>query len=482
MTNELAGLDATAQADLVRQGALTAAELVDAAIARIEALNPRLNAVIISTFERARTQARAGDLADGPFRGVPFLLKDLGAHLAGEPLHAGMRFLRELGWVEPRDTYLAAKFRAAGLVSLGKTNTPELALLPTTEPQSYGPSRNPWDTSRSTGGSSGGAAAAVAAGLVPVAHATDGGGSIRVPASACGLVGLKPSRGRTSLGPDVAERWGGLSVEHVVTRSVRDTAAILDLVAGAMPGDPYVAPPPRRPFTAEVGSPVERLRIGVLRSSPSGTAVHLDCAAAADSAGRLLESLGHSVEAAHPEGLGDPEFVRSVITLIACSTARALDFWSEKTGRVIGAADVECLTWAVADLGRALSAATYLRALEHTHAQGRRIARWWADGFDLLVTPTQAEPPPPLGQFVSPPDDPLAGFARAAPFSTFTLPFNATGQPAISLPLHWSSDGVPIGVQLVAAYGREDLLIRVAAQLEQARPWAQRRPPVFGKG
>jgi amidase len=264
MADELATLDATAQADLVRRGELTPAELVDAAIARIERLNPQLNAVIIPTFERARAQARARDLPNGPFRGVPFLLKDIGAHLAGDPLHAGMRFLRDLKWVEKGDTYLAAKFRAAGCVFLGKTNTPELALLPTTEPESYGPSRNPWNTARSTGGSSGGAAAAVAAGMVPVAHATDGGGSIRIPASQCGLVGLKPSRGRTSLGPDVAERWGGLAVEHVVSRSVRDTAAMLDAAAGEMPGDPYVAPPAARPYATQVGADVGRLRIGLL--------------------------------------------------------------------------------------------------------------------------------------------------------------------------------------------------------------------------
>ena len=481
MIDEIATLDATAQAELVRRGELTAAELVDAAIARIERINPRLNAVIISTFERARTQAcapaGAADLPDGPFRGVPFLLKDMGAHFAGEPLHAGMLLLRELGWVEKGDTFLAAKFRAAGLVSLGKTNTPELALLPTTEPESYGPSRNPWDATRSTGGSSGGAAAAVAAGMVPVAHATDGGGSIRIPASHCGLVGLKPSRGRTSLGPDVGERWGGLSVEHVVTRSVRDTAAILDAVAGEMPGDPYAAPAPRRPFVAEVGAAVGRLRIGLMLRAPGGMPVHPDCMAAAESAARLLETLGHDIELSHPEVLGDSELLRAVVTIIACATARALDAWGEKTGRTIAADDVERLTWAVAELGR-LPASAYLRALEYTYVKARRIARWWVDGFDLLLSPTAAEPPPLLGEFAPTAHDPLAGFVRAAPFGTFTATFNATGQPAVSLPLHWSADGLPIGVQLVGAYGREDLLIRVAAQLEAARPWAHRRPPV----
>ncbi len=480
MTDELASLDATAQAELVRRGELTAAELVDAAIARVERLNPGLNAVIISTFERARAQARSRQLPDGPFRGVPFLFKDIGAHPAGDPLHAGMRLLRQVQWVEREDSYLAAKFRAAGFVSLGKTNTPELALLPTTEPQSYGPTRNPWDPTRSTGGSSGGAAAAVAAGMVPLAHATDGGGSIRIPASECGLVGLKPSRGRTSLGPDVAERWGGMSVEHVVSRSVRDTAAVLDLVAGEMPGDPYVAPPAMRPYAAEVGADAGRLRIGLMLHAPSGVAVHAECTAAARSAAHLLESLGHHVEPSCPDALGDPELLQSVLTVIACSTARALDAWSAKTGRTIGASDVEPLTWVIAEMGRGLSAPAYLRALERMHVQARWIARWWVGGFDLLLTPTLAETPPLLGAFVSTSDDPLAGFIRAAPFSAFTAAFNATGQPAISLPLHWSAGGLPIGVQLVAAYGREDVLIRVASQLEQAHSWAHRRPPVHG--
>ena len=478
--DELALLDATAQAELVRRGDMTAADLVDAAITRIERLNPQLNAVVIPTFDKGRAQARARDLPHGPFHGVPFLLKDLGAHLAGDPLHAGMRFLRELGWRERADTYLAAKLRAAGFVFLGKTNTPELGLLPTTEPESYGPCRNPWDTSRSTGGSSGGAAAAVAAGMVPVAHASDGGGSIRIPASQCGLVGLKPSRGRTSLGPDLGERWGGLAIEHVVTRSVRDTAAILDAVAGEMPGDPYVAPTPLRPFTEEVGAAVGRLRVGLMLAAPGGMAVHPECIAAAESTAHLLESLGHVVEPSHPNALADSELLRAIVTLIACSTARALESWGEKTGRAIGAADVERLTWAVGGLGRGISATAYLRALEYTHTQARRIAGWWVQGFDLLLTPTVAEPAPLLGQFVSPPEDPLAAFLRAAPFGTFTSPFNATGQPAISLPLHWTPDGLPIGSQLVAAYGREDILIRVAAQLEAARPWAQRRPTVHG--
>jgi len=478
MSGDLARLDATAQADLVRRGELQPIELVDAAIARIERLNPQLNAVITPTFERARDQARSAALPRGPFHGVPFLLKDLGAHSAGDPFHAGMRVLRDLNWRESYDTYLAAKFRAAGFVFLGKTNTLELGLLPTTEPAAYGSSRNPWDPTRSPGGSSGGAAAAVASGMVPAAHATDGGGSIRIPASQCGLVGLKPSRGRVSFGPDAAERWGGFSVENSVTRSVRDTAAILDAIAGAMPGDPYAAPPAPRPFAAELGVPPGRLRIGLMTDAPGGMPVHPDCASAAQQTARWLEELGHGVEASHPDALVDAELVRAIGTVIICATARAIDAWSEKIGRPIAAADIEPGTWALVELGRQLPTPDYLRALEYTQRQSRRIAQWWADGFDLLLTPTEAEPPPRLGIFAPRADNLLAGFMHAAPFSTFTAPFNASGQPAISLPLHWNAPGLPIGVQLVAAYGREDLLLRVASQLEAAHPWAARRPAV----
>src|SRR5437773_4382693 len=322
MSDELALLDATAQAELVRQRKASPRELVDAAIARIERVNPKLNAVIIQRFEKARAEAAAPDMPDGPFRGVPFLLKDLICHSAGDPYHAGMRLLRELGWVERYDTHLAARFRAAGFVFLGRTNVPELGPAPTTEPLAYGPTRNPWDTSRSPGGSSGGSAAAVAAGLVPVAHANDGGGSIRIPSSECGLVGLKPTRGRTSLGPDAGEGRGGLSVEHVVARSVRDTAALLDPAAGYHPGDPYPAPPPGRPFPDRGGSPPGQLRIGLLAQAPAGhPAVRAECAAAAHETARLLESLGHRVEESFPAALADGEVGRAAVAIITAATA-----------------------------------------------------------------------------------------------------------------------------------------------------------------
>jgi amidase len=474
---DLATLDATAQAELVRRGEASPRELVDAAIARIEKLNPALNAVIHARFEAARAEA-AGELPAGPFRGVPFLMKDLGGPSAGDPFHSGMAFLKRVGWRSDHDAHVTAKLRGAGVVILGRTNTPELGLLPTTEPAAYGATRNPWEPGHSAGGSSGGSAAAVAAGLVPAAHASDGGGSIRIPAAHCGLVGLKPTRGRLSFGPDLGERWNGFSAEGVVTRSVRDTAALVDVMAGAMPGDPYTAPPLARPLREEVGADPGRLRIGLLARGPRDMALHADCAAAVRDAAGLLASLGHTVEEGHPEALDDPGFTGLFVTIVATNTARALDAWGEAAGQPIGQADVEPITWALAEAGRRTPAPQLLAALGRVHAYGRRMAAWWESGFDLLLTPTCAEPPPPLGAFDPQPGNPTAGYLRAAPFGAFTAAMNATGQPAITLPLAWNAAGLPVGVQLVARAGGEPLLVRVAAQLEAARPWAGRRPTV----
>jgi amidase len=405
-------------------------------------------------------------------------MKDIGGAEAGAPYCAGMRMLRDAGWTEREDSYLTRRFKAAGLVSLGRTNTPELALLPTTEPEAFGPTRNPWNPAHSAGGSSGGAAAAVAAGIVPAAHASDGGGSIRGPASMCGLVGLKPTRGRNSFGPALGERWSGFSVEFVVTRSVRDAAALLDVTAGAMPGDPYVAPPPSRPFVTALAEPPRALRIGILAGAPRAVETHPECLAAVARATRLLTDLGHRVEESHPAALDEPEHVLTYVTIVSTNTARAIDAWGQKLGRPASAADVEPLTWALAERGWAASATELLAAIEDVHGFGRRLASWWANGFDLLVTPTQAAPPPELGHLRSTSEEPLLAFLRAAPYGVCTLPFNMSGQPAISLPLHWTAAGLPIGVQLVSAFGREDLLLGVAAQLEEAAGWTARRPPL----
>lgn len=479
MSDEFRWLDATAQAELIRRGEVTPIEMVDAAIARVERLNPRLNAFIIPLFERARREA-GGRIADGPFRGVPFALKDLDVYSRSDPYHAGTRFLKEAGHVADHDSYIVEKLRAAGFVNLGKTNTPEFGLNVTTEPRAYGPSRNPWSPEHSTGGSSGGSAAAVAAGMVPAAHASDGGGSIRIPASACGLVGLKPSRGRVSLGPDHGEYWGGLVISHVLTRSVRDTAAILDCVAGSMPGDPYFAPPPVRPFVREVGAPPGKLRIGILDHVPTGeTVLHADCAEGVARAGRVLERLGHHVERSYPAALGEAEITSMhFMTVVSTWTAAALENWGRKLGREIPADGVEPATWAIAELGRRTGAAQYLASLQALQGYTRRIAAWFAGGFDVLVTPTLGQPPPRLGELVPPSADPLAGLAKSLALIPFTPPFNITGQPAISLPLHWNRVGLPIGVQLVSAYGREDILLRLASQLEEAVPWRDRHAPL----
>jgi amidase len=403
---------------------------------------------------------------------VPLLIKDLYADSEGDPAHNGNRALKETGWTAPADSWLVGRLRAAGFALLGRTNTPEFGLVPVTEPHAYGPSRNPWDTSRSPGGSSGGSAAAVAAGMVAVAHASDGGGSIRIPASMCGLVGLKPSRGRTTLGPEGDE--SGLSVQHVVARSVRDTAALLDVLQGPGPGDMVTAPPPDRPYAAEVGAPTGQLRVGLMTSSPAG-ALAPECRAAVEKAGQLLEDLGHAVGPEYPE-IGREAMVRFGIRWVA-NTRYRLKALGAQLGREVTQEDVEPLTWAFASAGEHFSALDLLDAAAGSARFTRRLASFWVD-HDLLLTPTLGGLPPRVGELSPPDDDPLSTQERTGLLVPFTTHFNVTGQPAISLPLHVSDDGLPVGVQLVAAYGREDLLIRVAAQLEAAAPWSGRRPPL----
>jgi amidase len=475
-------IDATEQARMIRDGEASPAELVGEAIERLERLNPELNAVIHSLIDQAR-EATSGEVPNGPFRGVPFLVKDLSCYMKGVPVHEGMRALREAGHVADHDMWLTRRFHEAGFVPLGRTNVPELGILPTTEPVAYGPTHNPWDLDRSPGGSSGGSAAAVAAGIVAAAHANDGGGSIRIPASHCGLVGLKPTRGRVSLAPDFGDLFAGLVIELAVTRSVRDTAAILDAVHGPAPGDPYAAPPPARPYIEEVGADPGRLRIGVMTTPPGGQfETHVECVQAANGAAAALEELGHHLEEAHPAEMDVPELVANFIVRWTAAQDYNLKYWGGVIGRELGPDDVEPCTWALAEQGRSQTGGDYLLAVEEAQATSRRLAAWWADdGFDLLLTPTCAEPPPRLGEFEAPPDNPMAPLLRATPFGIFTAGFNTTGQPAISLPLHMTPDGLPVGVQLVAAFGREDLLLQVAAQLEEARPWADRMPPVHAE-
>jgi len=474
MSGDTAWLDATAQAELVRKNEVSPAELVGEAITRMEKLNPHLNAVIHELYDRARDEA-AGELPDGPFRGVPFLLKDLGAELAGTPFCEGMDFAGDYHSTVTQE--LTQRYIDAGFVICGKTNTPELGILPTAEPRRFGPSRNPWNTEHSTGGSSGGSAAAVASGMVPAAHANDGGGSIRIPASCCGLVGLKPTRGRNSLAPRYGDLMGGLVAEHVVTRSVRDSAAILDATAGPVPGDPYWAPPRRGPsFAAAAASAPPPLRIAVMTASPTGSEVHADCVTAVEATASLCESLGHRVEEATLSVDGDA-FTAHFINQWACSNAWAIIDWEARLGRAVTEAEIEPLTWALVELGRSVNGAQYLRSVQELQLITRQIAQYF-EGIDVLLTPTLGEPPAPLGTFDSPPDEPLTGLFRAAAYVPFTPPFNVTGQPGISLPLHWNDAGLPIGVQFVGRFGDEETLLSLAGQLEQAAPWAARRPPV----
>lgn len=484
-------LDATAQAALVRNGEASPSELVDAAIARVESLNPQLNAVIAERFDAARVEA-AGPLPSGPFQGVPILLKDLGAAMAGEPLRLGNSLLGRIDHRADVDSHLVTRLKAAGFVILGRTNTPEFGATCTTEPVAAGPTRNPWDTERSAGGSSGGSAAAVAARMVPVAHASDGGGSIRIPASECGVFGLKPSRGRISRGPQAGEGWAGASTDGVVSLTVRDTAGLLDILCGWEPGDPYTAPPPRRPWVDELAEPPGTLRIGVHTEHPfPGVSTDPEVVASVQRTAELLGSLGHEVAEAAPPALLEPEFLLHYGVIVSTAMARQLLEVGRLAGREVTADDVEAATWASAENGRATTGVDYLAALEWMHAHGRRMASWWRggagaeqavaenrDGFDLLLTPTIGTLPPPIGHLpLRPGEDPVSAMMRIVEVIPFTAQFNTSGQPAMSLPVGWSDGGLPIGSQLAAADGREDLLLRVAAQVEQAEPWAQRRPP-----
>jgi amidase len=468
-------LDATAQAELVRSGQVTPAELVEAAIERIEALDGPLNAVVLRWFDHARAAAADPSLPAGAFRGVPFLLKDLNAPLAGQPMTNGNRALKDTGHRPTVSSTLVERFTAAGLVTLGRTNSPEFGSLPVTEPECWGATRNPWDTTRSPGGSSGGAAAAVAMGMVPVAHASDGGGSIRIPASACGLVGLKPSQGRITLGPLRSE--SNVSVEHVVSRTVRDCAALLDATHGPGVGDTVIAQAPARPYLQEVGADPGRLRVGLLAAHPRGGILHAECAAAVRATAALLEGLGHHVEEASPPALSDETLGTHFGGQWAANMAVAVRAVEQAIGRATEPHEVEPVNRAFAELAAHVSAADLAEGQAAIARYRRAIHQWWADGWDLLLTPTLADLPPAIGELANDPDHPLKPSALAVALVPFTPAFNTSGQPAISLPLHRSGTGLPVGVQLVAAYGREDLLIRVAAQLEQAAPWVHLRPP-----
>jgi amidase len=472
--DELCWLDATAQAELIRKREVTSLELVDNAIKRIEELNPKLNAVITPIFDQARKTA-SGAIPKGPFSGVPFLLKDIGASLAGVPMAMGTALLK--GYVPDQDSELTIRYKKAGLIILGKTNTPEFGLIPTTEPRLFGPTRNPWNTERTTGGSSGGSAAAVASGMVSLAHGNDGGGSIRIPSSCCGLFGLKPTRARNSLGPAFGDLLSGLVCEHVLTRSVRDSAAILDLTAGPVDGDPYWAPPQKKPFLQEVGADPGRLRIALAPDSAIGELIHPDCKQAVAETARLLESLGHIVEEATPTVSTETEKLTPAFSAVWYSgCASTIDMIMQAVGMPAQPDFFEPLTWYQYELGRKYTASEYLRAIIQIQRLAREIAVFHQK-YDVMLTPVLAQPPVPIGTFdVREGEDPAAAWSRIAAFAPITPLQNLTGQPAMSVPLFWNQEGLPIGSHFVGRFGDEATLFRLAAQLEQARPWTSKRP------
>lgn len=486
--------DALGLAELVRTRKVSPLELVEEAISRIEAVNPQLNAVIHTMYDHARELARR-ELPSGPFTGVPFLIKDLVAAYAGEPMCMGSRAMRT--YVPDRDSELVKRFRAAGVVTVGKTNTPELGLMPITEPELFGPTLNPWNTTRTPSGSSGGAAVAVAARMVPMASGGDGGGSIRTPASACGVFGLKPSRGRNPMGPFAGELWHGAVAEHVLSRSVRDSAAMLDATAGADLGAPYVAPPPARPFLHEVTTEPGRLRVAYTVKSLLGNHVDRECIRGVERTVELLRELGHEVVEAAPV-IRRKAFIRSYLTLVAGETAADIDQAAAMLGRHIPGRDLELGTRTLQVLGKKIGAADFNMAVRHLQGMTREVAVFFTE-HDLLLTPTLAKPPLAIGALK--PTAVEASILRALnafkagnimktlglieaigaktfDFLSYTPIFNVTGQPAMSVPLHWSDDGLPIGMHFVARYGDEATLFRLAGQLERARPWAQRKPPV----
>lgn len=483
--------DATALAELIRKGELSAREVVEAAIERIEAHNPAINAVVSRCFDRARAQAEAVEqLPDGPFRGVPFVLKDLKALDAGQPVSNGSRLFA--GHAASADDELVRRFKAAGLIVCGRTNTPEFGILGVTEPELHGPTRNPWDLQRTPGGSSGGAGAAVAAGMVPAAHGSDGGGSIRIPASNCGLFGLKPTRDRIPLlGPDAS--WGGLATHGVLTRSVRDSAGLLDCLAGPVAGQTEGLAAPEQPFATQIERAPAPLRIALCTDALLADASDPINVEAAEHAAKLCESLGHRVERAKPN-FDRHQLTRAYLLMVACGTATMIKSYEAERGRAASMGELEPKTWLLKTIGEVVSASEYLLELGRIRRASAQVLEFFAD-YDVMLTPTLAQPPLRVGEIHTTAVERIAARTfKAAPIKRVMLAlleqlaedplapnpntqlFNLTGQPAMSVPLHWSDSGLPIGVQFAGRLGEEGLLLRLARQLEQAQPWFDRRP------
>jgi amidase len=490
--SEYRNYDATGLAELVRNRNLTPGEILEDAVRRIEALNPGLNAVILKMYDHGRKAIRDG-LPEGPFTGVPFLIKDLIASFKGVPLTMGSKAYRN--YVPDFDSELMKRYKKSGVVILGKTNTPEFGLMGVTEPELHGPTRNPWDRERTPGGSSGGSAAAVASGMVSMASGGDGGGSIRIPSSYCGLFGLKPSRGRNPAGPEFGEIWQGAAVEHVLTRSVRDCAAMLDAVCGHAPGEPYFLPRPERPFLRELEQDPGSLRVGYTTASPLKTDVQQECKEAVRHTARLLENLGHCVEEAEPviDGI---LLAKSYMMMYFGEISADIMHLRKVMGRKPQPSDVEDTTWSLNLLGRAYSAGEFVYSLREWNKAARAMASFH-ERYDLYLTPTTAYPPARIGELkVSGVEEflmkitnkfglgkmmRLSGIVDKIAVDTlsrtpFTQLANLTGQPAMSVPLYWTKDNLPCGVQFIAPLGDEATLFRLAAQLEKAQPWFNRIP------
>ncbi len=488
MKDELIGYDAIGLGELVRKKEVKPSELLEITIQRIEKINPKLNAVIHKMYDQGRDTAQnweseinRGKGKNVVFCGVPFLLKDLVAECKGTPFVEGSRPV--MGYVSKLDSELVRRQKAGGLVIMGKTNTPEFGAMPTTEPVLYGPTGNPWDPNLTPGGSSGGSAAAVAAEIVPMAHGNDGGGSIRIPASCCGVFGLKPTRGRNPLGPLFGDIGSGIVHEHALTRSVRDSAALLDVTSGPDIGDPYYAPHKEQSFLGEVGREVGRLKIGFLSSVPGGwhvnTGVHPDCLAAVKDAAQLCSSLGHIVEEIDPNKLSHPGVPEAFGCVFSCYIGYAVAYWERELGRKIGEGELEPVTWGRYQAASNRTGPEYLVALEEIQRFSRKVDRWYHEGgYNLLLSPTMRIPPTKLGALKWTPEGSEKWLELVQSFGTFTRIQNLTGQPAMSVPLFWNQGGVPIGVQFAARFGDEDTLFRLAAQMEQERPWVPRKPQI----
>jgi len=462
--------DAVSLAGLIAQREVSAEEVLETAIVRAEQVNPAINAIVHKQYEQARKAVAAG-LPDGPLKGVPYLIKDLGFFETGQPATFGSSLFKD--FVADHYTAYVTRCKKAGLVFFGRSSSPEFGLNPNTEPRLYGSCHNPWNLEYSPGGSSGGSAAAVSAGVLPVAHATDGGGSIRIPAAQCGLFGLKPSRGRVSMAPDAGEGWGGLSTGHVVSRSVRDSALMLDCTAGPEPGDPYAAPIQERSFLEAIARPPRKLRIALMLKDHRGANLHPECLAAVENAAKLCASLGDIVEEADP-GLDMVALRPMNARISAANIARSCNMRWTALGREPNPDDVEAATWGVYQRGSKVSGVKYIDAIAAAHAVGRKMARFLTR-YDVILSTTLAGPPPKLGYFDQNGD--VETFAkRVTKYLSVTPLHNATGTPAMSVPLHWTADGLPVGVHFAGRYGEEATLLALAAELETAQPWFDRVP------